>query len=307
MGGHEPNDCNNMKMMRDLSKVVLVSLGVAIVGSATNVLSAVAFVGVGNGNTDTFTPSVTNINVGDQVVWQWNSPSVTTKHSSTSGIVGVPNGLWGSLTNLMPYTFTNTFNSAGSFRYYCGIHFSSLFNMTGAVVVATANLPPSVAITNPLSGAVFAAPANVTIQASASGNGGTVTNVQFLVDANILTNKAAAPYFAITNNLAAGSHTLAAVASDNGNLKNTNTITITVVTPVTVLLSAPQRLSSANFRFSYAANPGLVYVVQRSTNLVSANWTALLTNTAVSSPVNFTDQNATISPDFYRVGLMPNP
>jgi len=295
-----------MKMIRNLFKVILVSLGLGLFGFATSGSAAVAFVMVGTNSMDKFTPAVTNIATGDSVVWVWAS-SGATKHSSTSGTSGIPSGLWGSLTNVMPYFFTNTFNSAGTYRYYCGIHFASPFFMTGAVVVATADLPPTVAITNPLSGTVFAVPANVTIQASASGNGGTVTNVQFLVDANVLTNVAAAPFSALTNSLAAGSHTLSAVASDNGGLKNTNTSTITVVVPVTMLLGAPQRPASTNFQFSYTANTGLVYVVQRSTNLISANWTAILTNKAGSSPVTFTDLNATISPGFYRVGLLPNP
>ena len=116
----------------------------------------------------------------------------------------------------------------------------SAFGMKAQIIVAAANLPPTVAITNPASGTVFAAPANVTIQASASDSDGTVTNVQFLVGANVVTNKAAAPFFAVTNNLAAGSYTLSAIASDNSGAKATNSVSISVVTPVSVLLSAPQ-------------------------------------------------------------------
>jgi chitinase len=167
--------------------------------------------------------------------------------------------------------------------------------------------PPSVTITNPVSGTVFAAPANVTIQASASDTDGTVTNVQFLVGSTVLSNAAAAPFSAVTNNLAAGSYTLSAVASDNNGVKATNAATISVVTPVQVLLSAPQGLPPANFHFSYTANVGLSYIVQRSTNLVSTNWITLITNTAGSGSVNFTDLNATVNPGFYRVGRLPNP
>ena len=173
-----------------------------------------------------------------------------------------------------------------------------------SIVVDT---PPSVTITNPVSGTVFAAPANVTIQASASDSDGTVTNVQFLVGSTVLSNDAAAPFSAVTNNLAAGSYTLSAVASDNNGVKATNAATISVVTPVPVLLSAPQGLPPANFHFSYTANAGLSYIVQRSTNLLSTNWTTLITNTAGSGSINFTDLNATVNPGFYRVGRMPNP
>jgi chitinase len=179
--------------------------------------------------------------------------------------------------------------------------------MTGAVIVAAANLPPTVSITNPASGAVFAAPANITIQASASDSDGTVTNVQFLVGANVVTNQATAPFSAVTNNLAAGSYTLSAIASDNSGATATNQVAISVVTPVSVLLSAPQPGPPTMFRFSYTANTGLSYIVQRSTNLASPNWTTLVTNLAGSGSINFTDQNATFNPGFYRVGRLPNP
>jgi len=179
--------------------------------------------------------------------------------------------------------------------------------MSGAVFVISASLPPAIAITNPLSGAVFAAPASVTIQASATNGSGAVTNVQFLVGSGVLTNETAPPYSATTNNLAANSYTFSAIATDNNGLTATDTATINVVTPVPVVISSPLRPSSTNFQFSYTANAGLGYVVQRSTNLLSTNWIALVTNTAAASPVNFSDTNATASPGFYRVGRLPNP
>jgi hypothetical protein len=179
--------------------------------------------------------------------------------------------------------------------------------MTGAVIVAAANLPPTVSITNPASGTVFAAPANVNIQASASDSDGTVTNVQFRVGANVVTNKATAPFFGVTNNLAVGSYTLFAIASDNNGATATNQVAINVVTPVSVQLSAPQPVPPGEFRFSYTANAGLSYIVQRSTNLLSPNWATLVTNMAGSGSINFTDLNATFNPGFYRVGRLPNP
>jgi plastocyanin len=110
-------------------------------------------------------PATTNINVNDQVIWSWSGSG----HSTTSGTNGVhgddngvPSGSWDSGVNNAPHSFTNIFTSAGNFSYYCSIHFGS--GMTGAVVVA-ASLPPTVAITSPASGAVFAAPANVQILA----------------------------------------------------------------------------------------------------------------------------------------------
>jgi hypothetical protein len=174
---------------------------------------------------------------------------------------------------------------------------------------AVANNPPSVTITNPADGAVFAAPANITIQASASDpdTGDSVTNVQFLVGSTVLTNEATDPFIAVTNNLPAGNYTLSAIASDDSGATSTNSLNISVIKPVPVVISSPSRPSSTNFQFSYTADVGLGYIVQWSTNLLSTDWITLVTNTAAASLVNFSDTNATASPGFYRVGRLPNP
>src|SRR5450759_460564 len=221
-----------MNVMRNLFKVMLLSAALAVFGCSLTGFARVVMVGVANGNALQFFPATTNIATGDSVLWTWNSTSITA-HSTTSDT-----GLWDSTSVPAPHTFMNTFSSAGSFPYHCIPH--AAFGMRGTIIVTAPNLPPNVAITNPVSGTVFAAPATVTIQASASDSDGTVTNVQFLVDANVVTNDPTAPFSAITNNLAVGSHTLSAVASDNNGVKATNAATISVVTPVPVLLSAPQ-------------------------------------------------------------------
>jgi plastocyanin len=289
-----------MNVMRNLFKVMLLSATLAVFGCSLTGFARVVTVGVANGNVLSFFPATTNIATGDQVIWNWNSTGLT-PHSTTSDT----NGLWDSTSVPAPHTFTQTFTSAGTFPYHCTIHVT--LGMKGTIIVAAANLPPSVTITNPVSGTVFAAPANVTIQASASDTDGTVTNVQFRVGTNVVANKATAPFFGVTNNLAAGGYTLFAIASDNSGATATNQVAISVVTPVSVLLSAPQPVPPTKFRFSYTANAGLSYIVQRSTNLLSPNWTTLVTNTAGSGSINFTDLNASFNPGFYRVGRLPNP
>jgi len=167
-------------------------------------------------------------------------------------------------------------------------------------------VPPSVSITNPASGAVFAAPAAIAIQASTSDSDGTVTNVQLLIGATVLTNAASPPFAAVANNLPAGSYTLKAIALDNNGSTSTNTVEVAVVTPLSPAISLPQ-FSSPGFQFSYAANVGLNYVVQRSTDLAAPDWISLSTNLAGSNPVVFTDNFATNNRAYYRVGLLPNP
>ncbi len=253
-----------------------------------------------------FTPATTNINAGDRVIWVWGGTFHSTTSGTVSGTVATPNGLWESgVITTLPHSFTNTFNSAGTFPYYCSIHFNS--GMKGTIIVTAPNSPPTVSITNPINNAVFAEPANVTIQASATDSDGTVTNVQFLVGSTILTNTAIAPFFAVASNLITGAYILSAVASDNNGGKATNTVAISVVTAVMPTIGGLQPSPPANFQFSYSANVGLHYVVERSADLGSASWIAISTNTAASDPQTFVDANATNSPGFYRVRLLPNP
>ncbi len=283
-----------------IATAILLCLGFAPSGFA-----ATAMVSVGS-TLFAFTPATTNINAGDRVIWVWSGTFHSTTSGTVSGTVATPNGLWESgVVNTLPHSFTNTFNSAGTFPYYCSIHFNS--GMKGSIVVTAPNSPPTVSITNPVNNAVFAAPANVTIQALAADGDGSVTNVQFLVGSTILTNAAIAPFFAVASNLATGAYTLSAVASDNKSAKATNTVAISVVTAVTPTISGSQSLPSASFRFSYAANVGLHYVVERSTDLASTSWVAINTNMAASDPQTFVDVNATNNPGFYRVRLLPNP
>jgi hypothetical protein len=156
-----------------------------------------------------------------------------------------------------------------------------------------------------MNGAVFAAPANVTIQAAVTNGSGSVTNVQFLVNNTVLANENSGPFSTVTNNLVAGDYTLSAIAQDNTGLAATNSVGISVITPTTVLLTNASNPTANEFQFSYSADIGLNYVVQRSADLLT--WTALTTNKAASNPVVFDDSNATNNLDFYRVGRLPNP
>lgn len=173
-----------------------------------------------------------------------------------------------------------------------------------SVTVNAANTPPSVTVTNPANGAVFSAPATFIIGATASDDGA-VTNVQFLLGASVLANDTSSPYGAGVTNLGANTYTISAIASDNLGAKATNSISLSVVTPAAVVLSAPLRLSPTQFRFNYTANTGLTYVVERSVALTG--FFRLNTNTAAGTNIAFTDGSATNPLNFYRVGRLPNP
>jgi hypothetical protein len=175
---------------------------------------------------------------------------------------------------------------------------------TPAMVVSPT---PTISITNPAGGAVFAAPANVSIGANAAVSSGSVTNVQFFTNNISFGSLQSAPFTLSASNLVAGAYALTAAATAAGISATSAVVNISVVTPVTVSLGAPLKSSAKNFKFSYPANVGLTYVVQRSTNLATASWIPLVTNIAASNPVVFVDLSATNTPGYYRVGRLPNP
>jgi hypothetical protein len=79
------------------------------------------------------------------------------------------------------------------------------------------NPAPTVSITQPASGAVFTAPADVTVTADASDiDGGYVVKVEFFAGASPLGEDTAAPYSVTWSDVPAGSYTLTAKATDDG-------------------------------------------------------------------------------------------
>jgi plastocyanin len=285
-----------MKLKLGLCKITVLGACLAVLGVSTPAFAAIANVIVGNGGL-IFTPQITNIHSGDVVIWTWAG----THHSVTSS-----NNAWlSSPTQNAGATFTNTFNTPGTFGYYCIPHQS--FGMVGEVVVAAVPQPPTVSITNPVFGEVFAAPADMTIQASTSDGSGTVTSVQFLVGTNVVANSTSPPFAAVTNNLPAGNYNLFAIATDSNGLTATNQVAVSVVTPIVSSPGLPTQLAPQQFRFSFTGNTGLRYVFQSTTNLVLPNWINLYTNQAVNGTIDYTDLDATLAGRFYRVELLSNP
>ena len=165
-------------------------------------------------------------------------------------------------------------------------------------------VPPTVTITNPPSGAVFAAPANVTITANAAASSGTVTNVGFFTNNILAGSVLTAPFSFTAGNLTAGAHALTAVATASGISATSAAVNVTVVSPVAVSISGAQ-VNAGQFSFNYTANAGLSYVVQSSSDL--ENWAPLVTNVAAGSLVPYSNTFTPNGDLFYRVGQLPNP
>jgi len=85
-----------------------------------------------------FDPASVTINTGDQVKWTFDSNF----HSTKSGVPGMPTNLWDSGIQNQGATFTQTFNTAGTFPYYCITH-GGCCGMVGTVTVVNASQTPT--------------------------------------------------------------------------------------------------------------------------------------------------------------------
>jgi len=118
--------------------LLVVAAAVSLIGYPKAASAMTIDVTVGPGGNLVFSPSSVTIRPGDQVRWTWSSSG----HSTTSGSPGLPNGIWDSGIHNQGATFTRTFNSAGTFPYYCTPH-GGCCNMVGTVTVVNASPTPS--------------------------------------------------------------------------------------------------------------------------------------------------------------------
>ena len=204
-----------------------------------------------------------------------------------------------------PFSIVASNLAAGSYALTAVASDNSGLTSTSAVVNISVVAPLSVTVANPVEGAIFVAPANVSIQAAATDPNGTVTNVEFFANTNLVGSAAASPFSIVASNLAAGSYALTAVASDNSGLTSTSAVVnISVVAQATVTLSA-SAISNGQFQFKYTAEPGSSYLIQNSSNLF--DWSAVATNMATTNVETFGETFNLNTLRFYRVGQLPNP
>src|SRR2546423_1074579 len=128
-----------------------------------------------------FTPPSLTVNVGDTVTWR----NIEGTHDTVSGTNGAPDGVWNSNDQYHRFmsvgdTFSFTFSRPGSYPYYCTPHWP--LGMVGTIRVLAPNSPPTVSMISPGDHADFAAPADITIEASASDSDGSVTQVQLFMN-----------------------------------------------------------------------------------------------------------------------------
>ena len=92
-----------------------------------------------------------------------------------------------------------------------------------ADAVITSNQAPIVALTSPADGAVYQAPTNVTLSATATDFDG-IAHLEFYADTTLLGQDSTSPYSLTWNNPAPGTYALSAVAVDNQGTRGTSSV-----------------------------------------------------------------------------------
>ena len=164
--------------------------------------------------------------------------STFTAYTSADGIT------WrqiGSATNAMP---ANALAGLAVTSHKAGTLSKATF--TGMVVKSAtvtppppANVPPTVGITSPASGASFTAPATLTVSAGAADSDGSIAKVEFFQGATLIGTSTASPFQASLSGLAAGSYALTAKATDNAGASTTSAVVSIAVAAAPVANVAP--------------------------------------------------------------------
>ncbi len=138
--------------------------------------------------------------------------------------------------------YTDASPGAGTFVYRVravNATGTSAYSNEATATIAASNQPPSVALTNPASGATYTAPASFTLSASASDPDGTVVRVELYRGTTLLGPVTAAPWSFAVAGLAAGTYSFTARATDDRGASATSA-------PVTVTVSDPGGSAGGN-------------------------------------------------------------
>ncbi len=259
----------------------------AVVGASFGAHALQAIATDSNGNSVTssvvnvvaanLSPSVTITNPANaSLILAGSNVSIGASASDDSTVTGVDfyvdGGLVGS-DNTSPYSAA-WIATAGAHALTAVAFDNDGLSTTSAVVNVTGTLP-TVSITSPTNAQTVSI-YNYTINATASVSPGTITNVNFYVDAALAGNDTTSPFSYIVSGAAAGAHALQAVATDS----NGNSATSSVVNVIAVNLA-----------------PSVTV-----TNPSAGN--AFLIGSNVPLGASATDDNAVTNVDFYVDGFL---
>jgi hypothetical protein len=265
-------------------------------GGASTTSSTVTFT-VGGGGNPAPTVSLTSPTANQSFASGAAVPLAATASDSNGTIASVVFRIDGNVVNTdtsSPYSFSATGLANGTHSATATATDNGGASTTSTAVsftVGTTNPAPTVSLTSPTANQNFASGAAVPLAATASDSNGTITNVVFRVDGNVVNTDTTSPYSFSATGLANGTHSATATATDNGGASTTSTaVSFTVGTttnpPPTVSLTSP----TANQSFASGAAVPLAATASDSngtiTNVVFRVDGAVV-NTDTTSPYSF--------------------
>jgi hypothetical protein len=159
------------------------------------------------------------------------------------------------------------------------------------------NVPPFVQIATPLAGSKVAAGGRLGVVINAGDPGGSVTEVQLLVDGNVTAASNAPPYHLPWTNIPLGFHTLTALATDNLGLSRTSA-PVSIEAVLIPWLDIAREPGGIRVLLN-GGETGRVYTLEISTNF--GTWTPWSTNQATDGTLSELDPGASPLPfRYYR-------
>ncbi len=218
--------------------------------------------------------------------------------------------------NTSPYNFSWTNVAAGSYSLTArATDNSGAVTTSGAVTIVVnpsnpTNQPPTVSITGPANNSSYTAPASVNITANAADANGTVSKVDFYNGGTLIGTDNTAPYSFSWTNVAAGTYSLTARATDNAGAATTSAAVTIVVNPVSSGCSTPAWSASAIYvAGNRVSKNGTIYEAKWWTQgddpLLSGQWDVWKTIGACNAKIGmFTDNDVNTS---NYISVSPNP
>jgi hypothetical protein len=167
-----------------------------------------------NGWTLTFAfPGNQQVSNGWIAIWSQDGPNVTAVNESWSA--DIPAG--GSLSIGFNASYSGSNQDPTTF-FLNGVECGGVQQ----------NQPPTVSITSPADGASFTAPADITVDATASDADGSVARVDFFINGNLAGSDATSPYSFTHTGVPAGTYALVARAVDDQDVFADDEVNVTV-------------------------------------------------------------------------------
>jgi hypothetical protein len=189
---------------------------------ATGLFTDVTVREITGGGTTPTTPTISIVSPVDGATLPASQPvTVTATANDPNGLVQsvmfLVNGTQVGTDTTAPYSVTLNSLAPGTYRLSAVAIDASGSSANAALVTVTVSAlssstqPSNLAITSPLAGATFSAPATITIAASPSTDG-TISRMDFYGDGTLIGSRTTSPYSLTWNNVGAGIHLLSAVA-----------------------------------------------------------------------------------------------